>query len=268
MSLFKLEEKINSQIYRMFNVLSDGVFLTRQDVWKKVKKNKAFYGIHAGQRCFIAATGPSFGNLSKAQLEALQCEVVFGVNSFYKAPLAEGIVPSYYVLMDNNYWGLSSDTYKQVFKKYIGDPPVFVTDYRALRFLPEGAKAIPLYAKNYPVRRMRDRLDRNASITMNVVGFAILTAIYMGFKEIYLLGSDYNLFCQQKGNHCYDDRDEFSQAPKYSLAFYLKDYHLATKFHYLLAKLAKEKNIRIVNLSEGSLLDAYPIANASEVFGN
>jgi len=252
-------------MYRVFNVLSDAVFFLKCGTRAKVRHNKAYSGIHEGQRCFIVATGPSLGKLPKDYLDMLRGEVVFGVNSYYKAPVVDGIVPTYYLLMDNNYWGVSSKTFQEVFEKYYDQPPVFITDVRAYNFVPEGAKAIPLYAKNYPVLKMHDRLDGNLSIAMNVVGFAILSAIYMGFKEIYLLGSDYNLFCYREENHCYDDKEEFSTLPTYNLAFYLKYYHLTTEFHYLLAKLARQKGRRVVNLSVGSLLDAYPVEDPCNV---
>ena len=266
MSLFNLHEKLNILIYRMFNIFSDIVFFFNLPARRKIKENKHFSGLHKGQRCFIAATGPSLGNLSTEQKEFLQDEVVFAVNSFYKAESMDAINPDYYVLMDNNYWGTFGHTFEDICRKYPAAPPVFITDVRATQLIPDGVSSIPLYAKNYPISSMRVRLDGNCSITMNVVGFAILSAMYMGFSEIYLLGSDYNLFCSRKGNHCYDDKDEFSRTPSYNLAFYLKYYHLTTEFHYRLAEYGRKNGHEIVNLTPASLLDAYPLDNPDDFF--
>jgi hypothetical protein len=91
---------------------------------------------------------------------------------------------------------------------------------------------------------------------MNVVSYSILAAIYMGFKKINLLGCDYNAFCTAGVGHAYDDKSELSGST-YNLGFYLKYYHLTTEFHYLIAQLAKERGVEVVNMTPGSLLDAY-----------
>ena len=79
----------------------------------------------------------------------------------------------------------------------------------------------------------------------------------MGFKNIYLLGCDYNAFCTAGKGHAYDDKSELAQTD-YNLAFYLKFYWITTEVHYLIAKLAKKRGVNIINLTPGSLLDAYP----------
>jgi len=89
----------------------------------------------------------------------------------------------------------------------------------------------------------------------------------MGFKEIYLLGCDYNLFCSKGASHCYDDEKELADLPTYNLAFYLKYYHLTTEFHYMIREEAKSRGVDVINLTEESLLDAYPKKSIESVFG-
>ena len=103
-------------------------------------------------------------------------------------------------------------------------------------------------------------------IGMNVVATSILSAIYFGVKDIYLIGADYNAFCSQGKGHAYDDDDELSQSD-YNLAFYLKFYAIGTEFHYLIAKYAKKRGVRIINLNPDSLLDAYPKIPLNEILG-
>jgi hypothetical protein len=79
----------------------------------------------------------------------------------------------------------------------------------------------------------------------------------MGFKEIYLLGCDFNSFAAQTENHCYDKKNDIISR-RISLADELKFYALVAYHHYALQKLALKMNVRIVNLTENSLLDAYP----------
>jgi hypothetical protein len=168
-------------------------------------------------------------------------------------------MPKYYALLDNLYWEQWSHTFTEVAERYKSDPPVFITDLRA-RTLTEklGIKKqhIFVYSKKYPVKEMSDNLHKNIFAAMNVVSYSILAACYMGFKKIYLLGCDYNAFCTAGRGHAYNDRSELEQCD-YNLAFYLRFYWITTEFHYLIEKLASAKGVGIVNLTPGSLLDAY-----------
>jgi hypothetical protein len=264
-SFFVLKEKVDVLSFRLFNFVSDGVFLLRKKTRSLLANNKLYLNKHLGERCFILGTGPSLAKISKDQVLALSNEIVFAVNSIYKAPTVSTITPSYYTLLDNNYWGVSNNTFQEIFERYRQKPPVFITDVRAKQHIPDGIDRVFVYAKNYPVSRMRYDLSGNLSITMNVVSSSILAAIYMGFKEIYLLGCDYNLFCSRIDTHCYDDEEEIKELPTYNLAFYLKYYHLTTEFHYAIAALARQNGIKIINLTDGSLLDAYPAIAAEKI---
>lgn len=265
MSKFYAKEKIDRFLFSLFNNLSDFYFFTRFDTRAILKKNQRFKNLYAGQRCFILGTGPSINALSGFQIQTLKDEKTFAVNSIYKVPKLTPITPSFYALLDNNYWGVASYTFQEILSKYKESPPTFITDIRARPMLPKGIDCIYVHAKNYPIRRMRFDIAKNMSIAMNVVSFSILCAVYMGFKEIFLLGCDYNLFCSRVGTHCYDDEAEIEELPKYNLAFYLKYYHLTTQFHYLIADLANELNLKIINLTQGSLLDAYPHKNVNAI---
>lgn len=270
MSFFTIKERLDNILYRVFNVFSDVIFFARLSIRKELVNNEKYRLSHDGQRCFIVGTGPSLSGIDSCFIDNLKSETVFGVNSFYKIESFSDVVPDYYVLMDNNYWGVSSGAFNEVRNKYT-KPPVFISDVRALKFLKGTEKTseyLALYAKNYPVDSVRFDARSNLSITMNVVGVSIQMAIYMGFKEIYLLGCDYNSFCSVGGSHCYDDQDEKNTLPSYNLAFYLKYYSLTTEFHYKLAQLAKENNVKLVNATDGSLLDAYPYKSLKNIFAD
>lgn len=265
MSMFELHDKINAKIFGAFNVASDMLFSSKSSIKRDLKNNARYYDLHKGERCFILGTGPSLNHLTPEQTALLENEITFGVNSLYKARVADNITPKYYALMDNIYWGRSSYTFAEVSNRYRDNAPVFITDIRAKEFTFDKTRSIFLYAKNYPTKEVRYDLTRNISITMNVVGFSILAAMYMGFKEIYLLGCDYNSFCSRVSSHCYDDKSEYEKSGVNNLSFYLKYYHLTTEFHYLIAKTARKNGINIINLTDGSLLDAYPGKQISDV---
>lgn len=267
MSYFRLKDGLDAVLYRAFNLISDVRYGFDFPLKRVLAENAAFERIHEGDRCFILGTGPSMKDLTERDVLLLANENLLAVNSFYKIDFLSKLMPKYYFLLDNNYWGVADYTFRDIKAFYGNSVPVVVTDVRARRYVEEAGlnKRMLLYSKNYPVNEMRFRLHENSSITMNVVSTAIMAAIYMGFKEIYLLGCDYNLFCSRVGTHCYDDGDEIDELPSYNLAFYLKYYHLTTEFHYLLSKLAKKNGVSVVNLTSGSLLDAYPMKRLSDV---
>jgi len=268
MSKFDLKTEIDNSIISVYNILADLKYKCSPSLGRMIGANSEYREKHKGERCFIFATGPSLESISSEYISKINSSVVFGVNSFYKVTSLNAITPTYYALLDNNYSGVSSFTFEEVYKKYHPRSPVFITDFRAIEavdFLRSGVRVIPVHAKNYPLRNMRYDLAGNVSITMNVVSSCIQAAIYMGFDEIFLLGLDYTYFCNPVTLHCYDDSEERGLLPKYNLAFYLKYYHLTTEFHYRIAELARIKKVRIVNLFMGSLLDAYPKAELRSI---
>lgn len=267
MSKFDVKDRLDALLYSAYNVISEVIFGLDFKSNNLVRRNMAFKKIHDGGRCFILGTGPSLRTLTEHQVEKLKSEILFGVNSFYKSDFSSILTPKYYTLIDNLYWEGWSNAFSEVVEKYSADPPVFITDPRARGFvsaLKLDRPSIYIYSKKYPTSEMSAEITKNIYAAMNCISYSILVAIYMGIKEVYLLGCDYNAFCSAGAGHCYDDKEEIKDNP-YNLAFYLKFYWITTEFHYLIAKLAKKENVRIVNLTPGSLLDAYPRRPASEV---
>jgi len=267
MSVFQLKDKLDNFLFACFNVFSDFYFIFRFRINKLVKLNVKYKDIHKGSRCFIIGTGPSLNQLTKSQLAKLKNEIIFGVNSYYKIEILKEIIPKYYSLFDNLYWEEEKDFFKSILQKYIKETPIFLTDYRAwflLNKLGICDKSMFLFAKKYPINEINNDPTKNMHIGMNVVCSTILIAIYMGFKEIFLLGCDYNSFATIIPEHSYNDEDEKKYNTE-NLAFYLKFYAITTKFHYLIADLAMKKGIKIINITNGSLLDAYPREDPSIV---
>jgi hypothetical protein len=266
MSKFEIKDAIDSIIYRAYNAVSNTIYLFKFSSKKVLKKNIKFKGKHEGERCFVLGTGPSLNALKDNELETLRREIVFGVNSLYKSKITSTIRPKYYALMDNLYWKKWSHTFSEISDIYKDKPPIFITDLRARQLveaLSIKSPAIYIHSKKYPIKMMSEEIDGNIYAAMNVISYSILTAIYMGFKEIYLIGCDYSAFCTAGKGHCYDDKSEVAES-NYNLAFYLRFYWITTQFHYLIAKLAKEKGVAVINLTPGSLLDAYPRASMND----
>lgn len=267
MSKFEIKDKLDNILYNTYNLACNILYIFDFKTKNILKQNLEFKNIHLGQRCFILGTGPSLSHLTGINIENLNKEIVFGVNSLYKSKVGSEITPQYYALMDNLYWGEWSETFSEIRKKYPGKPPIFITDTRALdtvNLVAENSSTIYIHSKKYPTNKMSADIDKNIYAAMNVISYSILSAIYMGFREIYLLGCDYSAFCTSGKGHCYDDEAEVGQI-NYNLAFYLKFYWITTEFHYLIAKLAKRMNVSVINLTPNSLLDAYQMDSIEKV---
>lgn len=267
MNKFDIKEKLDNALYSTYNALSEIIFQTSFGAKKILKGNAVFEGRHSKERCFVFGNGPSLNGLTNGDIEKLQNETIIAVNSFYKSDLAEIIHPKYYTLVDDLYFREWPDTFEKVKTRFYKKPPVFIADFRAKKIidsLENATNAMYIYSKKYATTKMSDNIQENIYAPMNVVSVSILVAMYMGFKEIYLLGCDYNAFCTQGKGHFYDDKEETSQF-SYDLAFYLKYYWITTEFHYLIFKLAKERGVKVINLTEGSLLDAYPRKGIGEI---
>ena len=269
MNPFEVKQVLDNYIYRSFNLISEIIYYFNFQLKLLIKENSKYKDVHKNDRCFILATGPSISKLESQQIDVLKKELIFSVNSFYKIEATESITPDYYVLLDDLYWKDWSYVFSDIEKKYETKTPVFITDFRSKPFLTSYNKksdSIFLYAKKYPVDYIDSDLSKNMFIGMNVVATAILSAIYFGIKEVYLIGADYNAFCSQGKGHAYNDDEELSQT-NYNLAFYLKFYAIGTQFHYFIAKYAKKKGVKIINLNPDSLLDAYPKMPLNEILG-
>jgi hypothetical protein len=258
---FKIKDDVDSLIFKLYNIYSSIVYYSNFPVQNALNKNKIYRDKHSGEKCFILGTGPSLNSLTNDQIQVINKSVVFGVNSLYKSKIGNLVKPDYYALVDNLYWGDWSSAFDEVKNKYIDKKIIFITDYRAIRnnkfFWQKDQISIQLYAKLYPVNSIDEDISKNTYALMNVVSCAIIVAIFMGFKEINLLGCDYNAFCNAGHGHFYDDKIDLQES-NYNLEFYLKHYLMITSFHYKIAELAKKRKVEILNLTPGSLLDAYP----------
>ncbi|MDB2357136.1 DUF115 domain-containing protein [Gammaproteobacteria bacterium] len=261
MDKFQLKTQLDNKMYALYNFFSECRFRLDANNRELIRNNFKFKNVHKGGSCYILGTGPSLSELSLADISHIKMNKTIAVNSFYKSDISKNLTPDYYSLLDNVYWEEEGwiDTFFEIGNVYgPASETRFITDYRArtlLNSLPISLDPIYLYTKKYPYAEVSCDLSKNMSAVMNVVSYSILVAMYLGFDKIYLLGCDYNAFCNMGNGHCYDDKSEEAD---YNLSFYLKFYWFCTEFHYLIAKLAKEQSVTIINLTSTSLLDAYP----------
>ena len=169
---------------------------------KALHNNKRFKNLHKEERCFIVGNGPS---LNKLDLTKLKDEITFTVNNIMQdRDIYESVNPNYHVFIDPLYFNLNPDvsldkTRIELLKSinYQNNKPVCFTSV-------EGYSAYQKYGLSNHLRLYylyqhktlttgfsgEIELSKNIPSSQNVVQAAIFAAIYMGFKEIYLIGCD------------------------------------------------------------------------------
>jgi len=117
-------------------------------------------------------------------------------------------------------------------------------------FLPEKFKQV----------RFSEDLSKMAYPGTSVVHFLMQIIFYMGFEEIYLLGTDCNYNGQVKHSKLvtYRNSDQIGNSPKDIYMGLIKDYELANK-------IAKDRGIRIYNATRGGMLEVFPRVKLEEI---
>lgn len=219
---------------------------------------KNLKGKYAGKRCFIACTGPS---LTIADLESLEREYVFGMNSICLIHDKTNWKPDFYGIQDVNVFEKVKDTLLKT-----DNGKIFAPYYYSEIGMPSDW----VYFHISSAYHMFDRLFKGeyySSFSDDCYatvfdGFTIThsllqIATYLGFDEIYLLGADCNYL--GKSQH-FIEHGHMTQGQE---AVTVTDRLISS---YSEAKrYCDEHNIKIYNATRGGCLEIFPRVNLDEV---
>lgn len=212
-----------------------------------------FHNIHKGKRCFIVATGPS---LRIDDLNTLRShnEICLSVNGIFKAFDSTEWRPDYYFLSDIYGALMWKEEILQmnIKEKFIGDAGWLFDD------VPSNICRYHLYydAENRPAYEL-PLFAENASkciyITGTVIYDTLQIAAYMGFSEIYLLGTDCTMgiytekqhFVENYYTECVNKNKNLEES---NLSGVFAGYKVARKF-------CEEHGIKLYNATRGGRLD-------------
>lgn len=260
MDVYKYIDKVINIGLWLFNVFSKLIIIFNPTLMKVLHNNSNLRC--EKDRCFILGNGPSLNNID---LGLLKEEETFAVNYFYNQEL-KSFESKYYVAIDDKFYKTDAKKYiDDVYKKYPNMK--FILKYAAYKECPDKwdlKRAFFTYAKTFQYGDyVNCNCTKNMTACVNVVLQCIQIALFMGYKKIYLLGCDFSQYAQLKPNHFYDSnleiRGEINMGDDARWAS-LVHYH-----HYALYKYAKAKGVEIINLTENSLIDAYPKKNFTEI---
>ena len=169
-------------------------------ITKNIQKNKRFFNTHAGERCFILGNGPSLKDIN---LELLENEFVFTVNNFALVDDYKKVKTNVHLWADLSFFELRKDqkyNHEELmdnYRKIADEHPIcfmledaydFVTTNKLDEIL--DINYFSIFESIDSSYRTHFDISRVISCYTTVVQYAISIAVYMGFKEIYLLGCD------------------------------------------------------------------------------
>ena len=260
---------------KMMHLRSYKHFVKYKDL---VAKNIELKDIHKGKRCFLLGSGPS---IKKEDLKPLKNEIVFALNNFYVHEdfneIMSGDVPKYYMTAPihpsqtedewkrwfedvekhmpkntNMIFGLNAyeGNIKYIFEKY----GIFKEHKINWYFAGVGI------SQEYRFDSSDISLTSSIWAASTVSTYALITALYMGFDEIYLLGIDHNYICLQKEeNYRFYKSAIHQQNEEERMNYKQSDSFFGTGRVFREKEIIAEynKSGRIFNCSKDSLLNMF-----------
>ena len=210
-------------------------------------------------KAYVCALGPS---LRQVKLEEIIGDTIV-VNRFFKIGAEHpSFVPTYYIMIDAAF---ASNEHIMDFKKaldtYLPKGTIFLLNSKlsGSPILEEYDKKniyfVSCFRGNTDIRK-KYGIDKPMPAFQNVVCAAIFFLIQMGYKEISLLGCDFNSFASRKRIHCY--KEEKTDDRFLSMSWELFCYSMMARNHEDIQKYAEINGVSIINTTKDSLIDAYP----------
>ena len=271
-------ENIYAKLYNLKEILN-----MPKDEKKEIYKNKEFKNSHKGERCFIIGNGPS---IKKLNFTLLRNEITFSVNQIARMNDFNKLRTNYHIWSDERFF-IKDNNIINIMKKVNSDnKPIVFYKYSAKKFLEETGLNKDLNIRYYNGNgyKLFENCNLKIDFTKNVpwcptvIDYAIFMAIYMGFKEIYLLGCDCNAFVdfgnfqKKELNYGYnidnEERNRLERTLGKNIKLELQNYVELFENYEIIDSICKRLNINLVNCTDGGLLDTLERKNLESVLKN
>jgi hypothetical protein len=239
------------------------------------KKVKKFKGIHSGESCFIIGNGPS---LTAKDLNKIKNLISFSSNRINLFLEETDWKPYYYSFIDAI---IANDFFNEVY--YMKKKQMFaiVTDagYKSLK---KQFRKDCIFLRSYHESEIngQPKFSHDLSQKMNTFGTVtyanIQLAVYMGFKNIYLIGVDHNyaITKQEDGNIEINKeligKDHFNESYYKSIEHTKQlpnDINSMTKAYLSAKQHCDHRGVKIYNATRGGKLEVFQRVNFDELFG-
>ncbi len=260
MDIISIVKIMTDVTYSCINITSKMRYFLDIPKYKKfIKQNEELRDKFKGETCYILGNGPSIKNLDVSLLKGKH---TFAVNGFYESPLYEELNPEIYCVYDKFEFANRKENLQKMIDS-ADENHIFLFNRRAIGQINNNSNCYYVYSTLLPTSKNHHYdLTRNANTFINVLGFCVMCAIFMGFKRIVLLGNDFSRFASRKQHHFYDVDKQIDR--KESLFQELQGNAIAISQHAYLAQYCKKNGIEIVNATQESLMDVYPIVDLKD----
>lgn len=186
--------------YQAFSSLHFSLFTSGISCSQNYKNIGLLCNKHKGKRCFIIGSGPS---IKKMNLPSLKDEITFGFNAFYLISESVGFLPTYYLVEDP----LPAEDNSKELNSLKSTTKIFPWDLRKYLKPDESTFYVNFirYYTDFPSNDFPQFSDNAAKCVYwggTVAYMALQLALYMGIREVYLIGIDldYKVPGDVKGN--------------------------------------------------------------------
>lgn len=266
----KVYESEKPVIARLRRTASPEQIFVQQE--QLLQSNRTLRDRHAGQRCFIVATGPS---ISKQDLRLLQGETCIGLSNLFVHADYSKIAPKYHCIapfhkpITEEGW----QTWMDELAAKSGNAELFfgVRDHdrnmQNGRFLDRSAHFLSFSGKASAeqICGLGIDLTRTMPWPQSVTIMALYAAVYMGFSDIYLLGCDHDWVMKiNQSSHFYDERQHalnrsgYNEWHNHAMDEVCKSYLRLWEQYRAVKQAADSRGTRIFNATIGGLLDVFP----------
>ncbi len=226
----------------------------------------AFHNRHQGKRAFIIGNGPSL-RFEDLNLLHTRGEITFASNQVFKAFDQTDWRPTYYAAVDDrvlvhNIEAILTLDLDAIFISPVDCIPDFPEKYNRSNIYYINSIVGP-YSWNHPTQFSTNPAQgvfAGGSITYTLMQLAI----YMGLREIYLLGIDHTLSCGNfNANHFLPSYTEENETPNEPTPHHI----MSTEASYKVAHdYAVQHGYAIQNATRGGALEVFPRVDFDSLF--
>jgi hypothetical protein len=212
---------------------------------------KKIHNRHYGKRCFIIGTGPS---LRTEDINKLKTEYTFGVNAVCLLFAELKWKTTYFVISDDKaYKRLNSELPKEDTKNIFISSRKRETINADYTLIPKNVRNSFLTTNKY--KKFSNDIHANCFDATTVVFNTMQIAVYMGFKEICLLGVD----CTYDNTNKQYSVDHGIRNPYYKSAGrqMIEDFKVAKRF-------TDQFGIKVYNATRGGMLEVFERVDLDE----
>jgi hypothetical protein len=235
-------------------------------------RNRELVGLHNGEDLFVLCTGPS---LTMTDIVALKDRNTLAVNGFVHA-YGESHQPTYYAISDGAFFSSDHEghtIFEKIFKQMPNTKlllPHYAYDFMEQKVLSnwsqrrENIYYIPCFGRHDSMAATSPDLLRVVNRSNNVLTYALMLGLELGFDVQYILGADHDLLSKKPielggWGHCYNvdilkglpiNKDPYKQRVKYMMSVICG--------HEKIRLYADQRDKRIINVTRGiGYLDVY-----------